>query len=78
MTDDKVPANAFDAPEADLEEQRRPLAGDAQQPQDRSSLDPEEPDLTPAELPEQLPGDADPADAYEQNRAIDYDEDEYR
>ncbi|NED97188.1 hypothetical protein G1H11_17960 [Phytoactinopolyspora alkaliphila] len=78
MADDRVPPDTFAVPEADAEEQRQPVTGDAAVTEERSRLDPEEPDLTPAEMPEEVPADADPADAYEQARSVDYDEDEYR
>ncbi|NDL57385.1 hypothetical protein [Phytoactinopolyspora mesophila] len=76
MADNEIPAKPLEAPDADADEQRRPVRPSSADSETR--VDPEEPELPPQELPQELPSDADPADAYEQTRIVDFDEDDYR
>ncbi|WP_166349830.1 hypothetical protein [Phytoactinopolyspora limicola] len=77
MTEYDGPTERVEKPAADAFEQSRPV-DNADAGAGRTEADPEEPDLTPVELPRTLPSDVDPADAYEQTRIVEYDEDDYR
>ncbi|WP_129665162.1 hypothetical protein [Phytoactinopolyspora endophytica] len=77
MSEPDVQPDVTPAPDADADEQRRPVV-DENSPNGQNESDPEEPDLPSADLPRDLPSDVDPADAYEQTRVVEHDEDDYR
>jgi hypothetical protein len=76
MAENELPAKPIEASEADAYEQHRPVVEGTSSRDSRR--DPEEPDVPPQEIPQNIPSDVDPADAYEQTRIVDYDEDDYR
>lgn len=80
MAEHDAPTQPTEAAEADVHEQRRQATGEDTRDLESGDVqrDPEEPDVPPTEHPRQVPPDVDPADAYEQTRSVEYDEDDYR